>query len=159
MTNRIFLVSAASAGMIMLAAAGTAWLSTTGACRNFSAATLATPTTNINIAIAERHIDQARGLGGCKSLPNKTGMYFPYSTKQSPTFWMKGMRMSIDIVWLEGGKVVKVDASLPPPTGQLDQDLTRYPAPRPIDGVLEVAAGKAQEYGLTPGAQVTIKNN
>ncbi|MBI3256025.1 MAG: DUF192 domain-containing protein [Candidatus Andersenbacteria bacterium] len=157
MTNRIFLVSLASAGIIILAAIITFLLSGTGACRDFSAGVVSTPTTNIKVAIAENHLDQARGLGGCKSLPKKTGMYFPYATKQNPVFWMKGMRMSIDIVWIADGKVVEVDAYIPPPTGQLDQDLIRYSAPRPIDAVLEVAAGKAKEYGLIPGAQIRIK--
>lgn len=160
MNNRVFGVSIGAAAALMLLLVGGFWISGFGDCHDFSAGTVKTPTGQLNVAVAENQLDQARGLGGCKSLPKRSGMYFPYMTKQEPVFWMKGMLVPIDIVWIEGNKVVKVDAYIPPPSkGRLDEELIRYSAPRPIDAVLEVEAGKAQEYGLKPGSNtVFIKN-
>jgi uncharacterized membrane protein (UPF0127 family) len=133
------------------------WVSGTGKCRDFSVATVTTPTTEIKVALASSRIEQARGLGGCKSLPKKSGMYFPFDSKQTPSFWMKGMLMPIDMVWIADGHVVKVDAYVPAPKGQLDQELIHYPAPQPVDAVLEVEAGQAQQYGLQVKAKAEFK--
>lgn len=156
MSNKIFLL----AGCAALGVAGIVWLGywtgALGACHDFHQGKLVTPRITLNLAVVASQIDQARGLGGCTAIPKKSGMYFPFAEKGTPTFWMKGMVMPIDIVWLADGKVLSVTPSVPPPSGNLSEELTLYHPPGPIDAVLEIEAGKAQAYGLIKGASVTL---
>jgi uncharacterized membrane protein (UPF0127 family) len=98
---------------------------------------------------------QSQGLGGRTSLSDHQGMLWIYSQPTNVTFWMKGMTIPIDIIWLRSHEVVGIEASVPPPNpGQLT--LPTYRPNQPVDAVLEVAAGFAERYGISPGATVTI---
>ena len=46
--------------------------------------------------------EQARGLGYRDSLAWSHGMLFTYDEPGFRSFWMKGMRFDIDIVWITG---------------------------------------------------------
>lgn len=53
--------------------------------------------------------DLAKGLGGRNSLPERNGMLFVFEKADKHCFWMKDMRFSLDIIWLDSQKqVVKV---------------------------------------------------
>ncbi|MBI3251338.1 MAG: DUF192 domain-containing protein [Candidatus Andersenbacteria bacterium] len=157
MGNRIFIISVISAFAVIVAVGAGFISSRAGVCRDFSQGEVKTPITRIQVFIAASQLEQARGLSGCQKLPNHSGMYFPFSAKQSASFWMKGMLMPIDIVWLADNKVVGISAFVPPPSGKLDEELPRYVSPQPVDAVLEVAAGKAASYGLKKGTQIVYE--
>lgn len=115
--------------------------------------------TRITVAMADQPAERALGLGGCEFLPEGAGMYFPYEEPQQTAYWMKGMVMPIDIVWIRNGRVVGVEENVQPPASVdvPDADLPHYTSAEPVDGVLEVAAGKAADYGLTVGAAVELE--
>src|SRR3989344_576804 len=159
MGNRIFVISFVGAFAVFAAVVVAFIISRAGACHDFSQGEVKTYTTRIRVAIAKSQLEQARGLSGCRQLPKNSGMYFPFSPKQTASFWMKGMLMPIDMVWIADNKVVGVSAFVPPPTGKLDVELPRYISPQPVDAVLEVAAGKAESYGLKKGAQMSLQIN
>ena len=159
MGNRIFVISIVGAFAVFAAVVVAFIISRAGACHDFSQGEVKTSTTRIRVAIAKSQLEQARGLSGCRQLPKNSGMYFPFSPKQTASFWMKGMLMPIDMVWIADNKVVGVSAFVPPPTGKLDVELPRYISPQPVDAVLEVAAGKAESYGLKKGAQMSLQIN
>lgn len=50
--------------------------------------------------------DLAKGLGGRNSLPEKSGMLFAFEKADKHCFWMKDMRFSLDIIWLDSQKRV-----------------------------------------------------
>ena len=107
---------------------------------------------DLSVQVVRTAADQARGLGGITSLPWDEGMLFVFSHADSQTFWMKGMVMPIDIIWIAGDRVVGIEKSVPlPEAGAEGQGLALYPSPEPVDRVLEVRSGFADRYGLQTG--------
>jgi uncharacterized membrane protein (UPF0127 family) len=81
-------------------------------------------------------------------------MYF-LLTSDAPRIWMKGMRFPLDLVWIDGGRVVDVTARVPDqPPGTPDAELPVYAPSRPANRVLEVNAGWAARNGVRPGDKV-----
>ena len=79
-------------------------------------------------------------------------MFFVYRDHIERTYWMKGMRFPIDIVWIDRGRVTGIERNLPVPQG----DVPLYSLRGPADHVLEVPAGWAARHGVEPGDRVSI---
>jgi uncharacterized membrane protein (UPF0127 family) len=103
--------------------------------------------TDYTLDIADTQRKMSLGLGGRDSLTEGTGMLFPYSKEGSQCFWMKNMRFSIDIVWLDAQKkVVNIERSLSPDTYP-----HTYCPEKAAQYVVEVNAGVTQRAGLKVG--------
>ncbi len=124
-------------------------------CRNFQEGTVTIAHQTLFVAVADNQEERIQGLSGCSALPDQTGMYFPYPESKQTSYWMKGMLIPLDIVWIADGKVVGILESLaiPPTSGQPPI----YNSPQAVDAVLELPAGAAQAYGITPGAVVAFQ--
>ena len=108
----------------------------------------------LNVVLALTRESQSLGLGGREFMPSGQGMLFVYATKRIRPFWMMGMKIPIDIIWLADDRVVGINRSVPPPLpGQAPVRI--YP-PKPVDMVLETAAGWSRAAGLTIGQRVTF---
>ncbi|HSW66878.1 MAG TPA: DUF192 domain-containing protein [Bacillota bacterium] len=93
---------------------------------------------------------QALGLGGRTTLAAGEGMLFLYGREQNLCFWMKGMRLSIDMIWIDSDKrVTHIEPEVSPLT---------YPNAYCHNGayVLEFSAGQAAARHLMPGQHVTF---
>jgi len=100
----------------------------------------------------------AQGLAGVVSLPDDKGMLFRFNDKRERSFWMKGMVISIDIIWLDGERIIGIERNVPfEEAGVLLTDLPLYTSPEPADFVLEVAAGFADRYGVGIGDTVKYR--
>jgi uncharacterized membrane protein (UPF0127 family) len=97
-----------------------------------------------------------RGLGFRDTLVDGTGMLFVYDSPSTRSFWMKGMRFCLDIVWIEEGTIRGASESVCPEPGVSDQDLTRYVSPEPVTYVLELPAGWLDANGYQIGSKVDI---
>ncbi|MBJ20396.1 MAG: DUF192 domain-containing protein [bacterium] len=107
----------------------------------------------IAVELAETPADQAKGLGYREDLPWNTGMYFTYDRPAFYSFWMKGMRFPIDIVWIRAGRIVDLHRDVPFEPGGNGPTLQ----PREIiDAVLEVPAGYAAANGWRIGNRVRL---
>jgi uncharacterized membrane protein (UPF0127 family) len=93
-----------------------------------------------------------RGLSGRRSLAEGRGMLFVYPDRAARTYWMKGMRFPIDIIWIDRGRVRGVERNVPVPQGSLP----RYSSGGPADHVLEVPAGWAGRHGVRAGSRVSV---
>ena len=82
-------------------------------------------------------------------------MLFVYSDHSARTFWMKGMRFPIDIIWIDRGRVRGIERSVPVPQGTLPL----YSSGGPADHVLEVPAGWARRHGTRRGDRVSIASD
>ena len=154
MKNSILL--AGIGGAVLLVAIGASGLLfTKEACRDFSEGSVEIGETKIKVAVAETAGERTTGLIGCNALPKNAGMYFPYESPQAVHYWMKGMSIPLDIVWITDGKVVGIAPSVPP-AEKTAVDPPIYSSPIAITAVLEVAAGQAKEYGLVPGVPVNF---
>lgn len=98
------------------------------------------------------------GLGGRESLGVGRGMWFDLGVAREASFWMRGMRFPIDIVWVsEGLAVVGVTAWVPMPVGgTVDGSLPLYHSEVPVRYVLEINAGRAADTGIAIGDTVGI---
>jgi len=108
----------------------------------------------VAVEIAETPEKQALGLGQRDSLAWEHGMLFPYEKPAFYSFWMKGMRFSIDIIWILNGRIVDIDANVPFEPGG------NGPTLRPsslVDAVLEVPAGYADARGWRIGDRVVTE--
>ena len=106
----------------------------------------------VNVEVARSHQAQARGLGGRSSLKKGTGMVFPYDGPGLRGIWMKGMLIPIDILWIREGRIVAIEAKVPPPSSNGAPAVFSHVA----DLVLEVPAGYAKEMGIRIGQSVRV---
>ncbi len=102
----------------------------------------------LDTEVAMTDTERATGLANRPVIASDFAMLFPFNDEK-PLFWMKGMLVPIDIVWVDGREVVKIDASLP-----ADDGAAHYYPPQSIDWVVEVAAGRAAECGVKIGSKL-----
>lgn len=93
--------------------------------------------------------EQRKGLGGRTELAPDRGMLFVFSATGTPAFWMEGMRIPIDLLWIQDRHIVGIERDLPPPQDE-EEPVTVHP-PVPVDRVLELSAGGVARYGLEVG--------
>ena len=83
-------------------------------------------------------------------------MLFVFESGTVSSFWMRGMRIALDFVWISSGcEVAGVTAGVPPPEpGTADSDLPIYTSPAPAAYVFEVNAGEVAALGVEVGDPV-----
>lgn len=105
----------------------------------------------LNIEIADDQTERQQGLSGRDSLPTNGAMLFKFEqASENLCFWMKDMKFSLDMVWLnEDKKVVTIHRDVKPET---------YPSSFCPDSaaqyVIEIPAGTSDDYGLEIDRQV-----
>lgn len=96
-----------------------------------------------------------RGLGGRTTLGERAGMLFQYSEPSTYAFWMKGMNMPLDFIWIVDNHIADITPDVPAPApGQVS--LPVYRPNQPVTDILEVRAGFVAQYGLKVGDVVRI---
>ncbi len=123
----------------------------------------AVPTVTINgnsipVEIAKNPQERAKGLSGRDSLDAGSGMLFIFEEKsETTTFWMKGMSIPLDIIWIQDAKIIRIDKNIPAPAPETpDNKLKTYSAGRSVDYVLEVNAGFSDSNSIKIGDSVSI---
>ena len=109
----------------------------------------------VKVEVADNPGERSKGLGGRDSLASDSGMLFVFSEAGTHRFWMKGMKIPLDFIFIKNGKVVDVLKSIPnPEPNQKDADLPIYQPADPIDMMLEVNSGFIDSHGIKAGDQV-----
>lgn len=112
--------------------------------------------TTVAVRVAATEEERLKGLSGVEQLDSNAGMLFVFAEPGTYSMWMKGMKIPLDMVWLDqNGRVVYVAAKVPPPTVN-EETLPTYTSEKPAQYVLELAAGTAETSGITDGATLTI---
>lgn len=108
---------------------------------------------SVSVELADEPLEHARGLMFRPALGPKEGMLFDFGDDTPHSMWMKNTCVSLDIVFLKAdGRVSGVARHVPP----FSERTT--PSPGPVRGVLELAAGQAEAFGLLPGDRVIHPN-
>jgi uncharacterized membrane protein (UPF0127 family) len=99
------------------------------------------------LEIADNDEARSLGLGERDSLCETCAMLFVFPQEAQYSFWMKGMRFSLDIIWFKNkdGKIVKIEKNIP-----ADSRETFSPSEN-ADRVLEVNGGWADRLDLKVG--------
>lgn len=106
------------------------------------------------IEVVTDTLSQARGLSGRAGLLENRGMLFIFNEPVVRSFWMVGMKFPLDIVWINGDKVVGVSENLPP--ASVD-NVQVYSSPESADKVLEINAGLAKKFGIKAGDKIMLR--
>ncbi len=104
------------------------------------------------LEVADDGLERQKGLSGREKLAEDAGLLFVFEEAGQHCIWMKDMRFSIDIVWLDAGKqVIKVADDISPDTYPVS-----FCPDMPAKYVIELNAGRAREAGITAGTSLTF---
>lgn len=104
-------------------------------------------TSTLILDLATTSAARSQGLSGRTSLDTNAGMLFVFEEPGLYGFWMKEMKFSLDLIWLNSkGKVVDITTNLSPQT----YPKAFYPV-SPVKYVIEVNAGWTKINNLEVG--------
>ncbi|MBS3818600.1 DUF192 domain-containing protein [bacterium] len=96
------------------------------------------------LAVTERQ--RVRGLMFREGIKENQGMLFVMEEEGPHGFWMKNMKFSIDILWLnEHKRIVHLESQVPPCKSP---PCPTYQSEIPAKYVLELKAGSVEKYNL-----------
>lgn len=110
-----------------------------------------------SVDVAQTQKEKEIGLSEKTSLNQGSGMIFPFATPSYYAFWMKNMKIPIDIVFIHDNRVVTIYSSIEPSKSE-NLNLPTYEPTEPADMVLEIPAGDANAFHLQKGDSVSIAN-
>jgi uncharacterized membrane protein (UPF0127 family) len=106
----------------------------------------------LRVDIADDPHEQQQGLSGRNGLDDDEGMLFIFQNPTTPEFWMKEMKFSLDILWIDANNIiVGITKNISPDTYP-----QRFLPPSPIKYVLEVNAGWTEKNKIKVGDFVSF---
>jgi hypothetical protein len=108
----------------------------------------------IELEVAQTQQQQATGLMYRITLPDNRGMLFSFDSPQPIRFWMKNVRIPLDMIFLKDGEVKAIAASVPPCTAE---PCPTYGPGTAVNQVIELRGGRAAELGVKVNDKVNIK--
>lgn len=107
----------------------------------------------LNIEIADSFDERQFGLSGRDYLDDNKGLFFVFDRDDFYGIWMKDMKFSIDIIWIDsGGKIVSIKTNILPATYP-----ESFTSEKPAKYVLEVNAGWADKNSIKIGDMVELR--
>ena len=123
---------------------------------NHNPASLTINGKEFELEIADTGERQQIGLAKYNSINNNFAMAFPFEKEGYHPFWMKDMKFSIDIIYINKNKVVELFKKVKDPSQTEGRIQTVNPTKK-ADMVLEINAGLSDKYNIKNGDEVKIK--
>lgn len=119
------------------------------------------PTAKINnhtfqLTVARSIEEKEIGLSKTTSLFQNQGMIFLFEKPDYYAFWMKNMKLPIDIIFINNDRIVTIRTNLQPP--KQEESPIIYTPLKPADKVLEIQAGLSEKYNFKNGDIVKYEN-
>ncbi len=108
----------------------------------------------VQLEVALTPEQQATGLMFRESLADNRGMLFPFESERKARFWMKNVPIALDMIFLNGDRIVEIADNVPPCTSD---PCPVYGPQALVDRVLELRGGRAQELGLSVNDRIFIQ--
>lgn len=108
----------------------------------------------IDLEVATTAREQAIGLMFRPEIPDNRGMLFPFEPPRPVNFWMRNVQVPLDMVFLRQGEIVAIAHSVPPCT---TTNCPTYGPDTPVDSVMELRGGRADELSLAEGDTIDIQ--
>jgi len=100
--------------------------------------------------IARTPEEQAYGLMFIQSMPDDSGMIFPYSPPREISFWMKNTLIPLDMLFIRPDHTIGRIVAYAKP-----QDLTPIASQQSVIAVIEIKGGIAEKNGFAVGDKVS----
>jgi uncharacterized membrane protein (UPF0127 family) len=107
--------------------------------------------------VAKSDIDKEKGLSVKSSIGQNEGMLFPFAKEAYYAFWMKDMKFSIDIIFINKNRIITIHQNVPAPKSP-SESLLLYRPEEPVNMVFEIKAGLSQKYNFKKGDEIKIEN-
>ena len=108
------------------------------------------------VDVAKTAALRARGLSSRDGLGENEGLFFIFDKPGNYGFWMIDMKFPIDIIWINGGRVVGFAENAAPEPGKRFWGLKIYYPPEPVQNVLELGAGAVAKFRIKIGDLVSL---
>lgn len=113
----------------------------------------------IHVLVADTYNHRLKGWSDRKDMGKYGGMLFVFPDRSQHAMVMRGMHFPLDIVWLDGNKIIDIAPNLSPQPGVPEDQLTVYMARTASTLVLELPAGFKERIGLKIGDTVEISKD
>lgn len=113
----------------------------------------------VYVLVADTHKHRLKGWSDRKDMGKYGGMLFVFPDSSQHAMVMRDMHFPLDIVWLDGNKVVDIAPNLPPEPGVAEEQLTVYRARAVSTAVLELPVGFKDKTGLKIGDTIEISKD
>lgn len=112
----------------------------------------------VKVEVATTDAEIQRGLMFRTGLAPDSGMIFLFRPARPVAFWMYNCLISLDMIFVKDGKIVKICENVPPCKSKDPHDCPTYPEGHEItvSEVVEVSAGYAKLHGLKEGDPVSF---
>jgi len=110
---------------------------------------------HFSVEIADTRQKQALGLMYRDEMPADHGMLFIFANEAPRSFWMKNVRIPLDIMYFDK-HLNMVSASLDTQPCRVSR-CPSYPSSAPAMYVLELNAGTAAKLGIGPGHRMKVE--
>ena len=122
--------------------------------QDLSRAKIGAPNAELSLELAVTAEERQQGLSGRDELVTD-GMLFVIDPARQTDIWMRGMRFDLDIVWVRNGLIVHQEYAVPAADPN-DSSPPTYGPEVPVDAVIEVGSGMAEEWGLAEGEPLEL---
>ncbi len=106
----------------------------------------------LQVELAKTSKQLAQGLSGRTGLCQNCGMLFWFNNLEPRTFWMKGMRFSLDIIWLIDDELAGFVQNVS--ILDLAGGINTVSSPLPVNRVLELPAGWIKKNNPQAGEKI-----
>jgi len=111
----------------------------------------------IQAELADTALKRAQGLMFRDHLADDRGMLFIFGDAQPWTFWMKNTKILLDIIWMDGKKmIIHIEHNAPICTRK-DDGCPQYHSDEGALYVLELGGGLAEALQLQRGMRLSFK--
>ncbi len=110
----------------------------------------------VAVIVADNYEHRLQGWSDRKDMGNYGGMLFVFPDRGQHAMVMRRMQFPLDIVWLDGNKVIDIAPNLPPEPGVSEEQLIVYRSRAASTLVLELPAGFKDQTNLKIGDLVEI---
>lgn len=111
----------------------------------------------IVVEMAATSEQRRMGLSWRPSMKENEGMLLVMPYREEASIWMYGMGFSLDIIWIDKGRVTGITEKIPPPKDPFDYNLPSYYSPGKTEYVLEVNGGFSERHGIKIGDEFILK--
>lgn len=110
----------------------------------------------LKVLVAKDYDHLYEGWGNKKDMGKYQGMLFVFPNSDEHAMVMRSMRFPLDMVWIDGNKIVEIAPNVQPEPGKTEDRLTPYFSGHPSNYVLELPAGFMDKTGIKIGDEVVI---